>query len=118
MSIFILLFAVATMICNEWQREPHGWRAQRRAIVFILKELELIESFHTDSPPCMETIYWSCWLLILTDLCEDPPRNIALAGLLTLSVLFPTECTLPAIPSHLMTLACCPRSIRMARPRP
>ena len=60
MYIFVSIFAVATMIHNEWQREPHGRRAQRKAIVFILKELELYDSFGVDNPPSMETIYRSC----------------------------------------------------------
>lgn len=48
------------MICNKWQRKPHGRRSQRKAIVFILKELELYDSFGVDDPPSMETIYRSC----------------------------------------------------------
>ena len=48
------------MISREWKGDPHGRRAQRKPIVYILKELELYEALAVDSPPSMEIIFQSC----------------------------------------------------------
>ena len=51
---------LGTMISREWDREPHGRRVQRKAIVFILKDLELYESLCIDFQPAMITIFQNC----------------------------------------------------------
>ena len=50
------------MISSEWRGEPHERYSQRNIFVFILKKLELFDSFviTIDSQLLMETIYSSC----------------------------------------------------------
>ena len=55
------------MVFRERQSEPHGRRSQRRAIVFILRELEIYDSYGSSSPPLMEIIYQSCHISRYSD---------------------------------------------------
>jgi len=60
MHVFSILFMLVMMISREWHVELHGKRAHRKAIVFILKELELYESFGINSLPSKKIIFKSC----------------------------------------------------------
>ena len=45
---------------NECDRGPHGHRTQRRAIAYILKEMDLFSMIVSDSAPVLQPILEDC----------------------------------------------------------